>query len=136
MALKSYDFKKVAVIFGGVQLQGFSDDGDSVSIEPDTDTYTEFVGNDGETTRSKSNNKLSRCTVKLAQSSESNGFMQGALNAGTIAPFMLKDASGNTIHLSEQAYIKAQPTSGYGREMNSREWVIVLPDLIAFEGGN
>ena len=136
MALKDYDFKEVAVILGGVQITGFSDDTDAISIEDDADQYAEFVGNDGETTRSKSNNALARCTLKLAQSAESNAYLQGLLKAGSIVPFFVKDGSGNSLHVSEQAYVKRQPTAGFGREVNSREWIIVCPDMIHAEAGN
>lgn len=133
--MKSYDFKQVGVYFGGVQIQGFAD-GDAINVEPDADTYSEYVGSDGEVTRSKTNNKLSRATLTLAQSSESNPYLQGALSAGTIAPFMIKDGSGNTLHIEEQAYVKRQPNSGFGRDVGAREWIIVCPNMLSLEGGN
>ncbi len=136
MALKEYDFKKVAAIAGGVQVTGFSSDSDAISVEADADDFTEYVGNDGETTRAATNNKLSRCTLKLAQSSASNAYLQGLLTAKTIFPFMVKDGSGNTLHLCEQAYVKRRPTSAYGAETAAREWIIVCPDMVSFEGGN
>jgi hypothetical protein len=133
--LKTYDFKQVALIIGGVQIHGFVD-GEAITVEPDSDDWNEYVGNDGETTRAKTNNGLSRVTFKLAQSSESNSYLSGLRVAGSVVPSMVKDGSGSTLHIAEQSYLKARPVSSFARETGEREWVLVCPDMQSFEGGN
>ena len=133
--LRTYDFKQVAVIVGGIQIQGFVD-GEAITIEPDADEWTETVGNDGEVTRSKSNNSMSRIMLKLAQSAESNQYLSGLRLSGGIVPVMVKDNSGLSIHAGEQAYVKSRPAAAFARESGEREWVIVVPNMVSVEGGN
>lgn len=138
--LKTFDFKQVSTIFGGRILQGFAD-GEVISVEPQSDDFTEFVGADGEVTRSKSNNNLHLVTIRLSQTSDSNDILMGfsiadkKSNAGVV-PFLIKDQNGRSLISAEQAYIKRRPNMGMGVETGTREWIIALPDPDFFVGGN
>lgn len=133
--LLSYDFKQVALIIGGVQIHGFVD-GEAITVEPDADNWAVYVGNDGETTRAKTNNNLSRVTFKLAQSSESNGYLSGLLKTDAIVPMMLKDGSGSSLHVGEQSFLTKRPAAPYAREVSEREYVLAVPDMLSNEAGN
>lgn len=138
--MKTYDFKSVAVIVGGRIISGFAE-GDAIGVERDTDAWTEQVGAEGEVTRSKSNNKMGKITLRLQQASESNDVLMGLYaadqlsNAG-VFPVLIKDNSGRQLHAAEQAWIKKLPAAPLGQESAAREWIIVTDALEMFVGGN
>lgn len=140
MALKTYDAKKVICIINGVILSGFSD-GDMVSVERNEDTFSLQVGTDGESTRSKSNNKSGRFTFSLMQTSASNAALTTIAkldelgNAGAVA-VMVKDTSGSSVYSASQAWLVKPPTAELGREAGAREWVFETGELEWAEGGN
>jgi hypothetical protein len=141
MALKKYDPKTVAVIFGG-PITGFAD-GTFVSVEFDEDLFSKVTGADGESCRSKTNNQGARVTITLLQSSASNTFLSAALNTDLnsplgdgILPFFLKDLSGDTLMSAETAWIVKPANVEYGREVANREWTIETDNMQFNVGGN
>ena len=140
MALKAYNFAKVAVIFGGRQLTGFAD-GDAVTVERNEDAFTLLIGADGEGTRSKSNNRSGRVTVRLLQTSESNAILNAFAKADDLSdtglqPLLVKDASGNSLYSAELAWIVKMPAATLGAEAGDREWVFETDNLVINEAGN
>jgi hypothetical protein len=140
MAVSTYDPKQVAIIFGGFSLSGFAD-GSFVTVERNEDAFTLQMGTDGEGTRSKSNNKSGRVTVRLMQSSESNAILSGIaksdeLSNSGVQPLMVKDNSGASLYVAEQSWIVKMPSAEYDREASEREWIIETDSLQMFEGGN
>lgn len=140
MALKTYDFKQVAVIVGGRIITGFSD-GDAVQVERNEDAWSLQVGAEGEATRSKSNNRSGKVTLSLQQASESNAILSGfaksdELSNGGLFPLLVKDNSGSSLYAAEQAWIVKSPAATLGMESAAREWVIETDNLQVFEGGN
>jgi len=140
VALKTYDAKAVCVIVGGQIMSGFSD-GDMVSIERNEDTFTLQVGTDGESTRSKTNNKSGRFTISLMQTSAANALLTAIAkldevgNAGAV-PVLVKDNSGSSVYAASQAWLVKPPVGEFGREAAAREWVFECGDLEWSEGGN
>ncbi len=140
MALKSYNFGKVAVIFGGRQLTGFAD-GEAVSVERNEDAWSLLVGADGEATRAKSNNRSGRVTIRLLQTSESNAILNDFAKADDLADagaqaLFIKDNSGNSLYSAEQAWIVKMPAATHGNEAGTREWVLETDNLVINEAGN
>lgn len=140
MALKTYDFKQVAVIIGGRIITGFAD-GDAVQVERNEDAWSLQVGAEGEATRSKSNNRSGKITLSLQQASESNAILSGFAKADELSnsglvPVLVKDNSGNSLYGAEQAWIVKSPAAALGMESGNREWVIETDNLQVFEGGN
>lgn len=137
---KTFNLKKVACILGGNIITGFAD-GDAISIEYDEDHWSLTVGADGEGVRSKSNNLAATITIRLLQSSPANEILQNFWNADKIAdngvfPLMIKDNSGNSVHVAAQAWVQKQAPAKYAKEAAEREWVIRTDELIPNEGGN
>jgi hypothetical protein len=138
--LKTYDFKSVAVIMGGVQATGLAD-GDAVTVEMDADAWNLLVGADGEATRSKSNNNAATVTLRLMQTSDMNDILTSYYQADKLAnngkfPLMIKDNSGRSLHVAEQAWVQKLPAVNYGAEAGPREWVIRTGELVSTVGGN
>lgn len=139
--LKTYDFRQVSVIVGGRIMAGFAEGDDSVMVERNEDAWSLKVGADGEATRSKSNNKSGKVTLKLQQTSESNAILSAFAKADELSnsgavPVLIKDNSGLSLHAAEQAWVIKMPSSGFGAESGEREWVLESDNMEMFEGGN
>lgn len=140
MALKTYNFKQVAVIVGGRQITGFAE-GDAVTVERNEDSWTLQVGAEGESTRSKSNNRSGKVTLRLQQASESNAVLDGFRIADELAdnglvPVLVKDNSGNSLYSAEQAWVVKPPAAAHGNKSAEREWVLETDNLVILEAGN
>jgi hypothetical protein len=142
MTVKIYDPGSVIVVFGTLNLSGFSD-GTMVRVERDEDAFTKKVGADGECTRTRNRNRCGSVTVTLMQSSASNLALAALLTAdeltpgGTsILPITVKDNQGNSLHTALDAWIRKTPSAEYAKEVGSREWVIDTGKMVNIEGGN
>lgn len=138
--LKNYDAKQVNVIFAGRILSGYAE-GDFCSVEMTEDAWTHHVGADGEECRAKTNNGSGKITVKLAQYSSDNLTLaelheaDKAANAG-VAPMLVTDKSGKSLHASDEAYIQKAPAAAYSKAPGDREWVFMCSNLKHIVGGN
>src|SRR6185437_2707302 len=130
MAIKNYDPKKIAVIFGGQPITGFAEG-----------TFTLQVGADGETTRIKNANMAGKITVTLMGSSASNDYLSGLAitdrltGTGTFAG-LVKDARGTSLNAAATCWVQKVQSSEFAKENpGNREWVVATDELIAFVGG-
>lgn len=140
MAVKTYDPGQVTVTFAGRTLSGFAD-GTKVTVEMDEVMWTTQIGVDGEGTRTKSNNRSGTITVNLMQSSDDNKFLYTIAESDRMAsegalPLLVKDGSGDSIHMCETAWIEKIPAAEYGIEAGPREWVFKTDVLVSALGGN
>jgi len=140
--LTTYAGDEVLCTFGPVIMTGFGPD-DFVSIERNSDSFSLQVGADGESTRSKSNDRSARITVTLMQSSSANAALatllaadENAPGGASVLPLQIKDSSGFSLHAAEKAWIVKPPVSAYGKESGTREWVFETPNLVDSPGGN
>lgn len=140
MAAKTYDPSEISVIVGGAIISGFAD-GTFVSIDRSEDAYTYVGGADGLGTRVKNANRDGTITITLQQSSDSNDFLSGLaaadeINNGGVVPVLVQDNSGRSVYAAETAWVQKIPTSGYGKEADTREWVLRTDNLTMFVAGN
>lgn len=140
MAVDTYAPEKVAIIFGGAIMSGYAD-GTFVNIERNTETFQTVVGADGESTRVKSADQSGKVTITLKQSSDSNDILSGfeAADAASLQgylPLLVKDANGRSLYAAENAWIEKPADAEFGKDLNTREWVIQCDKLIPFTGGN
>ena len=139
--LKTYDFKQVSCIVGASIITGFAEGDDAIAIEILSEAFTLVVGADGEATRSKSNNKSARITLKLQKSSDANDILNGYYQSDKLSntgvfSFLVKDNNGRELHVAQQCYIEKAPNANYGASSGDREWVLVTNDLDSTFGGN
>lgn len=142
MSLKTYDPKQVSMVFAGIIISGLAD-GSFVKVEPNADSFSLMVGADGEACRAKSNNRSGKITFVVMQSSPANDALSAlhnvdvdSANGDGIGPCIIKDNSGRTLVLAEKAWIMRQPSAEFGREVQTREWVLESNEIQAFHGGN
>ena len=122
----TYDPRKVIVVFGARQLTGMAED-DMVTIEPLGDGAVQYVGADGEVARSMDPNRTYKVTVNLASTSKSNDYLSQIYNLDRqtgkgILPLMVKDLSGTTLFMADEAYIHNYPEAGKNREIAAQAW--------------
>src|SRR3990172_6475750 len=103
MALFRYNPDEVTIVFAGVPIFG-KGEARFLSVEQNEDTWSPFVGVDGEVTRARSTNRSGRVTITLLQSSVINDALSAlaALDQATpggdgIGPLLVKDFSGRTL---------------------------------------
>lgn len=138
--MKTYDPKGIICIVGGQQITGYAD-GTFLTVRRNADAWSLQMGADGEGARSKSNDKSGQYEFVLQQTSQSNAYLSSLaiadeLNNGGLVPCLVKDLNGNSLHGSEQVYIKKMPDAGYGKEADSRSWILETDNLQHFVGGN
>jgi hypothetical protein len=139
MTTKTFDFKKVAVSYGGVLISGFMD-GTGIVVTRDEDSFTKHTGADGETSRSMNANKGGSAVLTLKQTSASNDMLSTALAQDELTGlntkvFALQDASGRTVANAPEAWVKKVADVSYGAEVEGREWTLDLGKLDVFVGG-
>lgn len=141
MTLRVYNPKEITMIFGPTgQITGFAD-GTFLTVEKNEDAFSLQIGTDGEGTRSKTNNNSGRITFSLMQSSPANDILSTIhtadleLSSG-VFPLFIKDLNGNSLFEASQAWITRFPSSEFGREATSREWIVETDSLIMFPGGS
>lgn len=141
--LKVYASDEVQAYFGPIPLNKGTADGDFITIEQKADAFSLQIGTDGEGTRSKTNDRSAKMTVRLMQSSDTNDLLSATheLDKNTpggpgVLPFIVKDMSGRTLHIAETAWIVRAPNAVFGREAGPREWVFETNFLTRVDGGN
>lgn len=158
LGLKTYDFNQVVVslflpnalpAIGQIAaivanttsvIQGYAD-GTTITCEKQAQDWNSTKGNDGETLRARSNDESWIATLTLLQSSASNDLLSGIRQADLIFgtgtfDFSIKDLSGRTVFEGRECYIQQPPAISFGREAESREWMIYIPSGRDFIGGN
>ena len=118
--VKTYDPKKVIVVFGSVNITGF-DEGTFVQIETQGDGTTAVVGCDQEVVRSISPQSiLKKIVITLLQSSDSNDKLSSIQDSDNqsgngVKALSIKDLSGRTLLKSSSAWIVKKPQVQRGK---------------------
>jgi hypothetical protein len=130
----NYDFNQNSLIWNGILFEQFAD-GTGIVVTRNEDSFTTYVGNNGDVTRSKNNNGTGLITVTLKQLSVTNkklyAFSQlDELQGNVYAPILLRDASQKTIFSAENAWIVKPADAEYAKESGVREWQFSCDRLI------
>lgn len=146
MAVKTFSPEAVTVVIstGDINhiVSGYAE-GTMISLEPNSQRSTPYYGAQGTASRAMNPVRAYTMTVTLAQTSHSNDVLNYILENdqrnwdGTFV-CTVKDASGTTIYNDEFAYITDEPTVSFsgGGSIESREWMIELPEPSGVTGGN
>ena len=125
--MKTYDPKKIIIIFGARQLTGMSEDS-IVSIAPNGDGLQTYVGADGDVARSLDPDATYEVTVSLNTTSNSNDYLSNMYNydretGDGIAPLLIKDLAGTTLFSAPEAWVANMPEASRGITVDTQEWV-------------
>ena len=124
--MKTYDPKKIIVIFGARQLTGMAEDS-IVTISPLGDGMQIYVGADGDVARSVDPDATFEVTVSLNTTSNSNDYLSNMYNydrstGNGVAPLLIKDLAGTTLFSAPEAWIANMPEASRGLTVDTQEW--------------
>lgn len=144
MTLKRYDAAQVTMVFMGILIDSGFADGEFLTIEQDAPDYEKVVGTDGEVSRSRTNNRAAKIELKLAQTSDGNGFL-GALssvgllaaNGADIGPMLVRDrVSGTCMYTAANCWISKPPDISYDSKVTMRTWTMECDELVRVDTGS
>lgn len=122
------------MLINGVEISGFDEGDDVITLERLNDSASHKIGTDGEMTVSISADRSGTATFRIMQTSDSNQFLSGLISAqenGAFVPIFMqfKDTRGNDLASGSQGYITRPANMTRGTSANSQEWVIVVERL-------
>lgn len=145
MSLKHYDPVLYTIVVAGLPistLKGYAD-GEFLTVEWDSDSFTDVAGTDGGVARAKMHDRRATVTLTLLQTAEANAALAALAlldsntdNGGGVGPFLMKDRGGNTIYAAEHCWIARTPEPTLDKVVTTREWKIRVAELTGGEGGN
>jgi hypothetical protein len=132
--MKEYSFLDVVLLVNGVEISGFDEGDDVITLERTNDTAAHKVGTDGEMTVSISADRSGSITFRLMQTADSNIYLTGLISAaenGAFVPIFVqfKDTRGGDLGSGTQGYIVRPATMVRGTNANAQEWSIVAERL-------
>ncbi len=140
MSVKNYDPSLYRVIFAGSPLNGFAD-GTWITAARRNPTFTMTAGADGEVARAKSNDKTGSIVFTLLQTSQSNDVLSALalvdeLTGNGVGPVLIQDLNGTTLVQGETAFIEKPADVTLAKEIEAREWTILVGKMNIFVGGS
>ena len=124
----NFSFMNVNVIFGNVEITGWADGDDVVTIDFDTDQFTDMAGAQGDVIRTQTSDHRVTVTAKILQTSVSNAELTAIYNldgeTGTgIRAMIIDDKERGETYVINNAWIQKYPTVTRGQNPNSMDWV-------------
>ncbi len=124
--MKTYDPKKVMVVFGVRQITGFAEDS-MITVSPHGDGAQVYVGCDSEVARSVDPDATYEVKMHLAQTSNCNEYLSTIYNRDRkegdgVLPLLIKDLAGTTLFAATEAFIKNIPEWQRGKNIGANEW--------------
>ena len=125
---KNFSFKNLNVIYGILELEGYADGDDVVTIEYDADQFVKLVGAKGDVTRTQTTDNSCTITIKLLQTSKSNVELMALYNADRetgsgILPLIVNDKETNESYIVNNAWIMKAPSIVRGANPNTMDWI-------------
>ena len=132
--MKEYSFLDVVLLVNGVEISGFDEGDDVITMERTNDTAAHKVGTDGEMTVSISADRSGSITFRLMQTADSNLYLTALITAaenGAFVPIFVqfKDTRGGDLGSGTQGYIVRPATMVRGTNATAQEWSIVAERL-------
>jgi hypothetical protein len=132
--MKQYSFLNVVLLVNGINITGFDEGDDVISLERINDSASHVVGTDGEMTVSISADRSGTVTFRLNQSSDSNQYLSGLVSAqenGVFVPIFIqfKDTRGGDLGSGTQGYINRPSNMVRGTNSQPQEWTVTVERL-------
>ena len=144
MADKFYSADGITISIANILIEGGHGDGEFLTVNQDTDDFTDVVGSTGEVAVSRTNDRRAEITLKLLQTADVNDQLSALSNlartrgAGMIGagPLYIRDRNGRTLFEAPTCWIAKPPDYSADRGAKMREWKIRCGQLTRFDGGN
>lgn len=132
--MKEYSFLDTLLLVNGVEINGFDEGDDTIILDRINDSAAHKVGTDGEMTVSISADRSGTVVFRLMQTSDSNSYLSGLINAqenGAFVPIFvqMKDVRGGDLGSGTQGYINRPAGMTRGQNANAQEWTITVERL-------
>ncbi len=138
--MKHYSFENGILLINGLRITGWGDGSDAFTAERTQDSADDVTGADGEMSVNLKATRRGQVKIKLLQTSDSNKYLSGLINAQENAAFVPIFAQyTNTVTLDTvsgtQGYIKAHTPIIHGDGINETEWTFIVERLDLFALG-
>ena len=132
--MKDYSFLNTILLVNGVEITGYDEGDDVISLERINDSASHKVGTDGVMSVAVSADRTGTVTFRLMQTSDSNTYLSGLIAAqenGIFVPttVLFKDTRGGDLGTGTQGYINRPASMVRGTAVNAQEWVITVERL-------
>ena len=132
--MKEYSFLDTLLLVNGVEIGGFDEGDDVITLQRLNDSAAHKIGTDGEMTVSISADRSGSVTFRLMQSSDSNSYLSGLISAqenGAFVPIFVqcKDTRGGDLGSGTQGYITRPANMVRGTNAGNQEWVVIVERL-------
>ena len=124
----SFSFTNVNFIFGTLEVTGWADGDDVLTLEYDTDQWNKLVGAKGDVVRSQTNDNSVTVTARILQESVTNSQLNVIFNTDResnagVFPGIIQDKETNETYTVNNLWIMKAPTITRGQATNQMEWV-------------
>jgi len=127
--MKEYSFLNTLLLINGIEINSFDEGDDVIQLARAGDSTSHKIGTDGEMSVSISADRSGAVTFRLMQTSDSNAYLSGLVNAaenGAFVPIFVqfKDTKGGDLGSGTQGYLTKPADMVRGTNANNQEWVI------------
>jgi hypothetical protein len=138
--MKEYSFLDNLLLINGVEISNFDEGDDVIQLDRLNDSASHTISVDGVMTVSLSADRSGTIMFRLNQTSDSNKYLSGLVNAqenGAFVPIFaqFKNTRGGDLGSGTQGYIQKPAGMSRGKNANSQEWTIVVERLDLIHGG-
>lgn len=134
-ALKTYNPKEVDVLWDGIDMTDGIIEGTFVTIVRNERSFELNVGGDGGGTKIENNNDSVVVAVTLRKGSSTNTLLSNRAK-GLVAPIMVKDNNGDTLHQGPQAFLDGQPDDEFETGESEITWTLIVHAMDMNVGGS
>ena len=140
MSSKTYSFKHTNVLFGGVKMGGFGEEG-GVTVARGEGKWVTTVGADGKVSRSYVASDAGTVEITLMQTSKSNEDMW-QLHVADVAtlkgqvPLHVHDTLGGSTYFAADAWIEGPPEVSLNKGVEEYTWTVQCENLSMYIAGN
>lgn len=134
--MRAYSFKNTILLVNGVEITGFADGDDVISMKRRSNLAEDEVGADGNMMVSISADHSGEISIKLQQTSSSNKYLMSLANlqeggGSRFIPVQLyfQDTYRNDIGSGSIGYISKQADMTRGKKGQTHEWVFIVERL-------
>lgn len=132
--MKEYSFLNTLLIVNGVEMDGFDEGDDVISLDRLNDSAGHKIGCDGEMSLNISADRSGEIVFRLMQTSNANKVMSALITAqenGAFVPIFVqfKDTKGGDLGSGTQGYIPKPAGMTRGTAVGNQEWRIIVERL-------
>ena len=132
--MQTYSFADITLLVQGVEITGYDEGDDIITLDRLNDSAAHTIGGDGEMTVSLSTDRSGSVVFRLLSTSDSNALMSGLISSqenGAFIPVFvqMKDNRNNDLGSGTQGYILRPSAMVRGQNVQPQEWTIVVERL-------